>query len=502
MATILLTKIKTNLYSVRWKLLLAYLLIIAIAFSVVGFSLLQLVGEYLFNQRVKDDQRIADTLSEQIRDPLMNLDVNSMYELALERCANDEARMLVLDQYGVVQVDTHSALNGMRFANAEASSVLCQNASSSYGFYSASALVTDSIRSASDLLIQNDTMTGVFASAIYVNDEIVGAIVYLSQVQEIYDNLREIQIKIISWLVAVMVAVAFISTFLLKTITRPVGELREGIAKMSRGDFSSRVDVRGKNEFAELGAAFNSMSERLEQLDKSRNQFVSNASHELKTPLSTMKILIETILYQSPIDPDMTKEFLTDVNKEIDRLNRIVSDLLTLVNIDSGGMKLNLTDINLNDLLLEQVKRLAPLSRENGIELECSAKELMEVNGDSVKLTQVIYNVIDNAIKYTPRGGEVHISLTRSGKRAIIRIADTGIGVPAADLPHIFDRFYRVDKARSRATGGTGLGLSIVKQIVLLHGGNITAASEEGKGTTFTIDLPLSAKKEKTEKEA
>ena len=237
------------------------------------------------------------------------------------------------------------------------------------------------------------------------------------------------------------------------------------------------------------------MSERLALLDKTRNQFVSNASHELKTPLSTMKILIETILYQDPLDPGMTKEFLNDVNKEIDRLSRIVSDLLTLVNIDSGGMKLNLTDLDIYDLMQEQVKRLSPLARENGIELESSARDSLEVTGDVLKLQQVIYNVIDNAIKYTPRGGEVHCTLTRSGKKAVIRIADTGVGIPQEDLPHIFDRFYRVDKARSRETGGTGLGLSIVKQIVLLHGGNITAVSTEGKGSTFTIELPISVKK-------
>lgn len=140
------------------------------------------------------------------------------------------------------------------------------------------------------------------------------------------------------------------------------------------------------------------------------------------------------------------------------------------------------------------MKRLAPLARENGIELECQAREAVEVHGDSVKLQQVLYNVIDNAIKYTPRGGEVQANLSRIGRRAVIRISDTGIGIPVADLPHVFDRFYRVDKARSRATGGTGLGLSIVKQIVLLHGGLISAASEENKGTTFTIELPLSSK--------
>ncbi|MBR2700438.1 MAG: GHKL domain-containing protein, partial [Clostridia bacterium] len=226
-----------------------------------------------------------------------------------------------------------------------------------------------------------------------------------------------------------------------------------------------------------------------------RNQFVSNASHELKTPLSTMKILIETLLYQDPIDPGMTKEFLTDVNKEIDRLNRIVSDLLTLVNIDSGAMKLNLTDLDISGLLQEQVKRLAPLARENGIELECDAGGAILVPGDALKLQQVLYNVIDNAIKYTPRGGEVHCSVARSGRMAVIRIADTGEGIPEEDLPHIFDRFYRVDKARSRETGGTGLGLSIVKQIVMSHGGTITPESTLGKGTTFTIRLPMAGKK-------
>ena len=191
------------------------------------------------------------------------------------------------------------------------------------------------------------------------------------------------------------------------------------------------------------------------------------------------------------MDPAMTKDFLGDVNAEIDRLNRIVSDLLTLVNMDSGGMHLNLTDMSLNSLLEEQVKRLLPLARENGIEINLSMKEEVRVSGDSLKLQQVIYNVIDNAIKYTPRGGEVETTLTRSGRKAVIRIADTGIGIPAEDLPHIFDRFYRVDKARSRATGGTGLGLSIVKQIVQMHGGDIRASSAEGKGTTFEIELPV-----------
>ena len=279
-----------------------------------------------------------------------------------------------------------------------------------------------------------------------------------------------------------------------RTITRPVEALSEGIASMSRGDLSVRVNVRGKNEYAKLAEAFNSMSERLEHLDKSRSQFVSNASHELRTPLSTMKILSQTLLYEENPNPQMTKEFLNDINKEIDRLNSIVSDLLTLVSLDSG-IKLNTGDVRLRDLLTEQVKRLSPLAREQGIELECAIRDAVDTVGDAVKLQQVIYNVIDNAIKYTPRGGSVRAELSRSGKTAYIRVTDTGIGIPKDDLSHVFERFYRVDKARSRETGGTGLGLSICKQIMLQHGGDITASSEEGKGSTFIIELPIAPRK-------
>ena len=457
-------------------------------------SLIQLVGEYLFTQRTKDDQRIAEALSEQFGDDMVYFDAPKIYAAALETARAEQSRVLVLDPLCVVQVDTDSRMNGTRFITAEVDRVI-REGKSDYGFYDVGDAGTYWLRAALGAFSPVDAMTGVYAHGIYAGGQLTGVLVYISQVQEIYESLRDIQLRILFWLVIVAAAVMVVNMFVLRTITRPISELNEGITRMSRGDLSARVNVRGKNEFAGLASAFNSMSERLEQLDKSRNQFVSNASHELKTPLSTMKILIETLLYQDPIDPGMTKEFLTDVNKEIDRLNRIVSDLLTLVNIDSGAMKLNLSDLDISGLLQEQVKRLSPLARENGIELECTAGGAIVVPGDPLKLQQVIYNVIDNAIKYTPRGGEVHCSVARSGRMAVIRIADTGEGIPEEDLPHIFDRFYRVDKARSRETGGTGLGLSIVKQIVMSHGGTITPESTLGKGTTFTIQLPLANKK-------
>ncbi len=490
MATILLTRIKKHISSIRWKILFAYLLITVVAFTAVAVSLVQLVGEYLFTQRVRDDQRIAETLSDQLGEALVSLDVDTLLQISHSTASENAGRVLIVDNNGVVQLDTASAMNGRRFLSSEISNVL-SGAVSDYGFYDTGVSGNFWLKSALNFYENVNSMSGLYAHAVNYSGERAGAVVYVSAVQEIYESLHGIQLKVLLWLIIVAALVLIVSMSVMRTFTRPIGELSEGIRKMTGGDLSARVNVRGNNEFSELARAFNSMSEKIEALDITRSQFVSNASHELKTPLSTMKILIETLLYQDPVDPAMTKDFLGDVNKEIDRLNRIVSDLLTLVNIDSGGMKLNLAEISLNALLDEQVKRLLPLARENGIEINLEAREEISIRGDALKLQQVVYNVIDNAIKYTPRGGEVETSLTRAGKKAIIRISDTGIGIPAEDLPHIFDRFYRVDKARSRATGGTGLGLSIVKQIVQLHGGSITAVSTEGKGTTFEIELPI-----------
>ena len=164
--------------------------------------------------------------------------------------------------------------------------------------------------------------------------------------------------------------------------------------------------------------------------------------------------------------------------------------------MDGVELKLNKTDIKLGQLIQEQTQRLMPLARENGIELDCSVKDNCDILGDATKLQQVFYNLIDNAIKYTHRGGSVNVEIFRSGRKAIVNVSDTGVGIPENDLPHIFERFYRVDKARSRETGGTGLGLSIVKQIVLLHGGIIDAKSTVGKGTVFMVELPVSSRKE------
>lgn len=437
--------------------------------------------------------QIAREAAEEGAQALSARDGEALYQALVHFLDGQEGqRALAIDLYGVVQADTLSQLNGTRLERREVADVL-SGAASSYGYY----LRDEDGSSASRFMIggMNGSMVCLYAVPMMQDEALVGVLMLVATSQDAYRALAEVQIKMLTWLALVAVIVVIISITMSRYFTRPIAELNEGIAEMTRGDFSNRVRVHGHNEFAQLAVAFNMMCERIENLDKARSQFVSNASHELKTPLSTMKILIETLMYQDPLDPGMTREFLGDINKEIDRLNSVIGDLLTLVSMDGGEKKMEMRSVSVADILGDNMRRLQPLAREKGIEMTASLREQAVVEADAGRLTQVFYNLMDNAIKYTGRGGSVRVELAKRDKKVIVRVTDTGIGIPREDQLHIFDRFYRVDKARSRETGGTGLGLSIVKQIVLLHGGTITVSSEEDKGSTFTVELPESAGK-------
>jgi len=232
------------------------------------------------------------------------------------------------------------------------------------------------------------------------------------------------------------------------------------------------------------------MAAQLENLDKTRNQFVSNASHELKTPLATMKIMLETMMYQPDMPQELQREFMEDMNHEIDRLTGIITDLLTLTRTDAQAQELKKTSVDLSDLTEEIVRLLSPAAKKRGQTLTCEVEKGLTMLGDRDRLHQVFSNLTDNAIKYTPDGGKIHIALHLDGDDLVWRVRDNGVGIPPEDQDHVFERFYRVDKARSRETGGTGLGLSIVRQLVTLHGGTVTVQSDPGQGSEFIVRLP------------
>lgn len=445
-------------------------------FYVVNTSLTHLVGDYLYTQKLREEERAAQNLAVDVSSALSELRAGEMLSLARETARAMDGRVLVVDPYGAVLTDTEALLNGTRMNQSEVAAALTQRDSAS-GYYALN-------------LAGEKSLTGLYACPVVEGEQVLGAVVLVTMAQDMYDSLSSLQLRMLIYVGLLAVLVFVLSMSVTHLMFKPINEMNEVIAQMTRGDLSVRVKAKGRNEFARMAQAFNMMCERLESLDHSRSQFVSNASHELKTPLSTMKILIETMLYQEPLDEGMAKEFLGDINKEIDRLSSIIGDLLTLVKMDDNEMKLSRENVSLNALLEDNVRRLQPLAREKGIEMSLSAREPVSVPGDPNRLTQVFYNLIDNAVKYTPRGGRVRVELGRRDKKAFVKVSDTGIGIPKADQMHVFDRFYRVDKARSRETGGTGLGLSIVKQIVLLHGGTVSLVSEEDKGSAFTVELP------------
>ena len=233
------------------------------------------------------------------------------------------------------------------------------------------------------------------------------------------------------------------------------------------------------------------MINRVEQLESSRQEFVSNVSHELKTPITSIKVLADSLLAQEGAPAELYREFMSDITEEIERENKIITDLLSLVKLDRTSGEMNISSININELLELTLKRLRPIASKRNIELIFESFRPVVAEVDEVKLTLAISNLIENAIKYNYDDGWVRISLNADHKFFYVKVSDSGVGIPEDVQDHIFERFYRVDKARSRETGGTGLGLSIARNAILMHRGAIKVYSKEKEGTTFTVRVPL-----------
>ena len=450
-----------------------------------------MVGDSLFEQRIRTDRASLESLAVRIAPTLAQSDAPALQRQLIAAGGELGGRVLLLDQNGKVQLDSYGEIQGTRLEYPEIVSILVKGQNVDYGVHELETGV--SLDTSHLLFARRSTAAWVgycTAGIVYASD-VIGVLLLVSPVQEIMQNLYQLQDQMVLIFAAIALTSLICAWVFSRVITRPIAGLNRGIQRMSKGDFSARVRVRGSGEMKQLARAFNSMSEKLETLDQSRNQFVSNASHELKTPLATMKIMIESLIYQPDMDKNLRTEFMTDINNEIDRLSAIVSDLLTLVQMDSQNVKLTRENLSIAQLIKENAHRLQPIANQKGQKIVLQLQDSCDIYADKSKLNQVIYNLMENAVKYTQASGVIRVTLQRQGRNAIFRVSDNGPGIPKENLPHIFDRFYRVDKARSREKGGTGLGLSIVHQLVLLHGGSINVESEEGRGATFIVELPL-----------
>lgn len=477
--------------SLRWRIAFAYLLVIGIGFFIINLSIMEILEQHLIDDKKITYQKYSIQLAQIIANGYHERDPNIYYQIRefsneIDQVEAESTRVLILNKNGIVEQDSYQSTSLLRRSLIE-------------DYQEVSGVLEGISVPARDLYIstgepaQYKRVLYAFAPITHYTEGIIGMVFLSTSLDAIELILGEIRTTISFFSAAISLSIILISLILSGFITHPIKELTASITKMSKGHLNQRVNIRGGGELRQLGEAFNVMSEQLENLDNSRNEFVSNASHELKTPLSAVKVLAESLLNMDVEDPAIYKEFLTDINFEIDRLNAIITDLLVLVQMDkedASRPRFKKEPVVLNELVQRTMKGLKLLADQKNIRLELFSEEEVIVPGDRLKLQQVISNIIDNGIKYTPEGGRVTIEVYNTPHYGVVKVSDTGYGIAPEELGHIFDRFYRIDKARSRSTGGTGLGLSIAKRIVMLHDGDIRVQSVENKGTTFRIELP------------
>lgn len=322
--------------------------------------------------------------------------------------------------------------------------------------------------------------------------QIQGAMLVTISCSEITATMMELNYQGLLLIAVIVVLSVFLGYILATVLVKPLARVTKSIEDLTDGYQNDEISVPDYTETELITDAFNKMLARMKVLDESRSEFVSNVSHELKTPMTSMKVLADSLVGQQGVPEELYQEFLQDITAEIDRENRIITDLLSLVKMDKKTADLSIQHMDINQLLEDILKRLRPIADKRSIDLILDSFRPVEADVDEIKFTSAISNLVENAIKYNVDDGWVRVSLDADHKYFYVTVADSGMGLPEDSLERIFERFYRVDKSHSREIGGTGLGLAITRSTIAMHHGVIKVFSREGEGTTFSVRIPLS----------
>ncbi len=322
-------------------------------------------------------------------------------------------------------------------------------------------------------------------------DQVVGVLLASISNASIVDmadvlNRNALIIEYLMWILIALLAVT--ASYLL---TKPFMSAQKSILAIKDGYSKESIAESDYRETEDVVDAFNEVLQRMRALEESRQEFVANVSHELKTPMTSVKILADSLRGQEGIPEELYQEFLGDISLEIDRENQIINDLLSLVSMERGVAEMAVTPVDINALTERMMKLLRPIAKKMDVELVFESTRSVVAEVDQTKMSQILKNLIENAIKYNREHGRVKVTVDANHQFFTIEVADTGIGMPQDALMHIFERFYRVDKSHSREIGGTGLGLAIVKRAVQLHKGVVSASSTEGEGSVFVVKIPI-----------
>ena len=460
--------------TLQMKFSLSYILVIAAVLILLN-SYPLLVSQ---NLMVKSSQNNLRSAAKVIESALMGLEKLTRENVATALEGLDESgadRVMVTDAAGRVLYDTRDGGNAVgKYALYSVVTVALRGDDASYCRYDGTAFLS---RVATPVVYHNQIVGAVYAYS------------YDTEQAGLLEAFRH-NLLIISLMIALLVA--GLSIVLSRMLTRQISGLLQAIRNVREGAYSHRADASGTDEIAQIAAEFNSLTDRLQTTENARRRFVSDASHELKTPLAGIRLLTDSILQTDHMDEETTKEFVTDIGREAERLSRITENLLRLTRLDSGVVQ-QPYPVAVGPVLERVERMLNMVAAEKGVTISGQAAEDAVALATDDDVHQILYNLMENAIKYSAaESGFVRAEARAEDGKVVITVTDNGIGIPDEDLPHVFDRFYRVDKMRSREVGGTGLGLSIVKDTVENRGGTITAGhGPEGVGTVFTVTLPL-----------
>ena len=472
----ILTKLRKKWNSLQWLLLLTYILVGVVPLVLFTNTIFRAMDGYFVEERKKELLGQANILSGKISANHYLYDDTKWKQFNEEISAASNQgnfRVLVLDSCGIVINDSSR-----------------QDVGKTY-------LVAEIIEALDNKDVANQQEDGTIYAAVSILDEHsnkIGVVFISARSDDVSTTVNEIRRQSNIVFVVIAFIVGILMYFMAKFFTEPLKKVLNIIIKMSEGHFDQRIDIKGlrHNKISDLALACNHMAEKLEQVETTRQNFVSNVSHELKTPLSSMKVLSESILLQNDAPKETYIEFLEDINSEIDRMTEIINDLLTLVKLDQKEVPIAFVETELNQLIKDTMKRMHPLADVKKIALTfIPLKEEIFADIDKTKFISAISNLIENAIKYTPEEGSITVTVDCDHQNAFLSISDTGIGIAEEEIGKIFERFYRVDKTRDRETGGTGLGLSITHSTILMHNGSIKVNSKEQEGTTFLVRIPL-----------
>lgn len=448
---------------------------IAITLTMMSIYILSILSESLYNrEQVKMYAKaniIADTLSS-----YSSLDIAEEEDIS-RILAGTTVRGIITNSAYTVLVDTaqESDIEGKVFTRDIIKTALSGEQANS---------------------LDKDLETGMNTMAVCVpvkhGDTVIGATYLMSSVSDIDMTIKYIQTSLIVFSVLISILVGLLSLGISYIVTAPMDEFINAAKEISKGNFSVRLKVKGRSEMAQMAETLNYMCSELETLDERRKKFVSDASHELKTPLATIKLICDSLVTQEEPDMQVVKEFLGDLSDEVDRLTRVIERLLALTKLDSGNTTAKFESVDIVVMLGTIVRKLTATADAKEIVLyaELDEENAQPLMLDYDKMWEAIYNIVDNAIKYSPEGGFVRVSLVFETDKAVVRVEDNGPGIPEEESERIFERFYRLDDSRARDTGGTGLGLAIAREAVIMHGGTIFVEGSEGIGSIFTIELP------------